>query len=42
MNVAGNGSVIEQFALIHHGGLHDFHAGWIDALLDKHESRPDE
>lgn len=42
MNLAGNGSVLEQFALIHDAGLHDFHARWIEALLDKHERPPDE
>lgn len=42
MNVAGNGSVLEQFALIHDAGLHDFHARWIDGLLDKHEGREED
>lgn len=42
MNVAGNGSVLEQFALIRDDGLHDFHARWIKGLLDKHEGRTDE
>jgi hypothetical protein len=41
-NLCGNGSGREQFALIHAGGLHDFHAAWIDALLDKHEGKGDE
>jgi hypothetical protein len=41
-NLCGNGSAREQFALIHDAGLHDFHAGWIDGLLDKHEGRPDD
>lgn len=41
-NLCGNGSGREQFALIHDGALHDFHAGWIDALLDKHEGTGDE
>jgi hypothetical protein len=36
-NLCGNGSGREQFALIADTGLHDWHAGWIDALLDKHE-----
>jgi hypothetical protein len=36
-NLCGNGSGREQFALIHDGGLHDFHAAWIDALVTKHE-----
>lgn len=42
MNLAGNGSVLEQFALIHDAGVHDFHARWIEALLNKHEKRQDE
>jgi|SRR5579884_74153 len=42
MNLAGNGSVLEQFALINDGGLHDFHGGWIGALLDKYEGKNDE
>jgi voltage-gated potassium channel Kch len=41
-NLCGNGSGREQFALIHDAGLHDFHAGWIAALLDKHEGKGDE
>jgi hypothetical protein len=41
-NLCGNGSGREQFALIHDSGLHDFHAGWIDALLDKHEGKGNE
>jgi len=41
MNLAGNGSVLEQFALIHDAGLFDFHAAWIEALLDKHEGGGD-
>lgn len=41
MNLAGNGSVLEQFALIHDAGLHDFHARWIKALLAKHERPAD-
>jgi hypothetical protein len=42
MNLAGNGSVLEQFALINDAGLHDWHARWIEALIDKHEGRTDE
>ncbi|HWG69668.1 MAG TPA: hypothetical protein VN692_09665 [Steroidobacteraceae bacterium] len=42
MNVSGNGSVLEQFALINDPTLHDWHAGWIDALLTKHEGDADE
>jgi hypothetical protein len=41
-NLCGNGSGREQFALIHDTGLHDFHARWIEALLDKHEGRCNE
>jgi len=41
-NLCGNGSGREQFALIHDDGLHDFHVGWIEALLDKHGGRGDE
>jgi hypothetical protein len=40
-NVCGNGSGREQLALIHHGELHEFHAGWIGDLLDRHEGRED-
>jgi hypothetical protein len=40
-NLCGNGSGREQFALIHDGGLHDFHATWIEGLLTKHEGRDD-
>ncbi len=40
-NLCGNGSGREQFALIHDAGLHDFHASWIEALVDKHEGRAD-
>ncbi len=40
-NLCGNGSGREQFALIHDAGLHDFHARWIEALLDKHEGPDD-
>lgn len=42
MNLAGNGSVLEQFALIHDAGVHEFHCRWIEGLLDKHERPPDE
>jgi hypothetical protein len=41
-NLCGNGSGREQFALIHDAGLHDFHAQWIEALLDKQEGKDDE
>lgn len=40
-NLCGNGSGREQFALIHEAGLHNFHARWIEALLDKHEDPDD-
>lgn len=36
-NLCGSGSAREQFALINHGELHDWHAGWIEALVTKHE-----
>ena len=39
-NLCGNGSGREQFALIHDAGLHEFHATWIDGLLDRHEADP--
>jgi hypothetical protein len=38
VNLCGNGSGREQFALINDPGLHDWHARWIDALVTKHES----
>jgi len=41
-NLCGNGSGREQFALINDPGLHDFHAGWIDALVTRHEGDADE
>jgi hypothetical protein len=41
-NLCGNGSAREQFALTHDAGLHDWHARWITALIDKHEGRADE
>jgi hypothetical protein len=31
----------EQFALIHDAALHDWHAGWIDALVTQHEPEND-
>jgi len=40
-NLCGNGSGREQFALIADAGLHDWHAGWIDALVTKHEGDAD-
>jgi hypothetical protein len=36
-NLCGNGSAREQFAVVNDAGLHDWHAGWIDALLARHE-----
>src|SRR3954451_21139122 len=36
-NLCSNGSAREQFALINDAGLHDWHATWIQALVDKHE-----
>ncbi len=41
-NLCGNGSGREQFALINHAGLHDWHAGWIDELVTKHEGQGNE
>jgi hypothetical protein len=41
-NLCGNGSGREQFALINDAGLHDWHAGWIDTLVSKHEGSGDE
>jgi hypothetical protein len=40
-NLCGNGSGREQLALIHDAGLHDWHAGWIAGLLDRHEGWDD-
>lgn len=36
-NLCGNGSAREQFALINDPGIHDWHAQWIESLVDKHE-----
>jgi hypothetical protein len=36
-NLCGNGSGREQLALIRDDSLHEWHAGWIDALVTKHE-----
>jgi hypothetical protein len=36
-NLCGNGSAREQFALIHDAGLHEWHGGWIGAMVAKHE-----
>ncbi len=38
-NLSGNGSGREQFALINHAELHDWHAAWISELVSKHEGR---
>jgi hypothetical protein len=38
-NLCGNGSGREQFALIADVGLHDWHAAWINALVEKHEPK---
>jgi hypothetical protein len=35
-NLRSNGSAREQFMVAHDAGLHDFHAAWIDALVDQH------
>jgi hypothetical protein len=36
-NLCSNGSAREQFAVIHDAALHDWHRGWIEALVEKHE-----
>jgi len=36
-NLCSNGSAREQFTLIHDPGIHDWHRGWIEALVAKHE-----
>jgi hypothetical protein len=36
-NLRRNGNT-EQFCLIHDAPLHDWHAAWIDALVNQHES----
>jgi hypothetical protein len=41
-NLCSNGSAREQFCIVNDAALHDFHAGWIEALLDKHGSGGDE
>src|SRR5262249_18344945 len=41
-NLCGNGSGGEQFALINDGGLHDWHARWIEATVTKHEGQADQ
>jgi hypothetical protein len=38
-NLCGNGSGREQFALINDVGLHDWHAAWIQELVDRHEQQ---
>jgi hypothetical protein len=38
-NLCGNGSGREQFALINDAGLHDWHAAWIEQLVDRHEGQ---
>ncbi len=38
-NLSGNGSGREQFALIHHAELHDWHAAWIDQMVSRNEGR---
>jgi hypothetical protein len=40
-NLCGNGSGREQFALINHGGLHDWHARWIAETVKRHEAPAD-
>jgi hypothetical protein len=41
-NLCGNGSAREQFALIHDGTLHDWHARWIAQTVARHEGEGDE
>jgi hypothetical protein len=36
-NLCGNGSGREQFAPVNNPGLHDWHAAWIDDLVNRHE-----
>jgi hypothetical protein len=38
-NLCGSGSAREQFALINDPAIHDFHAGWIADLLDRHAGK---
>jgi hypothetical protein len=38
-NLCGSGSAREQFALIRHDELTDWHAGWIDDLVSRHEGQ---
>src|SRR5262249_26817280 len=40
-NLCGNGSGREQFALFNGAALHDWHAAWIDGLIDRHEGKDD-
>lgn len=40
-NLCGNGSGREQFALINHAGLHDWHERWIQELVSKSEGKDD-
>src|SRR5262245_12732289 len=35
-NLCSNGSAREQFAVVNDAGLHDWHAAWIDALVNRH------
>jgi hypothetical protein len=41
-NLCGNGSAREQFCIVNDAGLHDWHARWMEGLLDKHEGASDE
>jgi hypothetical protein len=40
-NLCGNGSGREQFALFNDVALHDWHAAWIDGLINRHEGKDD-
>jgi hypothetical protein len=40
-NLCSNGSAREQFVIVNDATLHDFHAGWIAELLDRHQGADD-
>lgn len=41
-NLCSNGSAREQFAIVHHETLYDFHAAWIAELVTRYEGAADE
>ena len=41
-NLRASGSQIEQLTLFRDDALYDWHARWIEALIEKHEGRSDE